>query len=127
MDIPVSFPANGSVAAHPNRTIRPRARRKYRDYPAAVGGRKAKSRKQAGELPCLGSRDSTGPESRHCADNDFHGPAVRICCDTRRNHLGELAPQFFLFVGEGLRWAAELLRHDRLSSSGILAILVTDE
>ena len=31
------------------------------------------------------------------------------------------------FVGEGLGWAAESLRHDRFSCSGVLAILVADK
>ena len=101
--------------------------RKRRDHAAAVGGRKPKSREQARKVPGLGSRDQTGPKLRHGTDNDFHGPAIRIRCDARRNHLGELAPYLFLFVGEALRWAAELLRHHGLSSSGILAILVSDE
>jgi hypothetical protein len=101
--------------------------RKRRDYSAAVGWRKPEPRKQAGELRRLGSRDSTGPELRHSTDDDFRGPAVRMSCDTRRNHLGELAPCLFLLVCESPRWAAELLCHDRLSRSGFLAILVVDE
>ncbi len=44
-------------------------RRKRRGYPAAVGRRQPESRKQARELPCLGSRDSSGPKLRHCTDN----------------------------------------------------------
>src|ERR1700722_13498235 len=78
-----------------------------RDYPTAVGGGEAESREQARQVPGLGSRDSTGPELRHRTDNDFHGPAVRISCDTRRNHLTELVPEFFLLVRESLRWASE--------------------
>jgi hypothetical protein len=66
--------------------------RKRCDYPAAVGGRKPESRKQAGELPCLSPRDSACPKLRHRRDDDFHGPAVRICCDTGRNDFGELVP-----------------------------------
>jgi hypothetical protein len=76
-----------------------RTGRKRRDYPAAIGGREAESREQAGELRRLGSRDSTGSKLRHNRDDDFHGPAVRISCGTRRNHLRELSPYSFLFVG----------------------------
>src|SRR6202035_3287623 len=100
---------------------------KRSDYPAAVGRRQPKSRKQAGELPCLSSRDSACPKLRHRRDDDFHGPPVRICCDAGGNDFGELAPQFFLLVRESLWWTAELLRHDRVSCPCLLPILVIDE
>src|ERR1700693_124569 len=101
--------------------------RKRRDDPAAVGGCEPESREQTRQVPRLGSRDSTGSELRHRTDNDFHGPAVRISCDTRRNNFGELVPQFFLLLRESLRWTAESLRHDRFSCSGVLSILVISE
>jgi hypothetical protein len=104
-----------------------RTGRKRRDHPAAVGGRKPKSGEQAGELGSFAARNSTDPELRHRTDNDFHGPAVRVSCDTRRNNLSELVPEFFLLVREGLRWTSESLRNDRFSCSGGPAILVIDE
>ncbi len=122
-----SFPLPGLLRFIQFSPLRLLFRRKRSDYPAVVGGRKAESREQAGELSPLGPSDSACPKLRHCTDDDFHGPAVRVSCDTFWNHLSELAPYSFLFVGVRLGWTAKLLRNDRFSCSGCLPILVINE